>query len=174
MANKIIIFSGKQFSGKDTLAKIMLEKMPNFKRFAMGDVIKDTFAKQNNLTVAEIEANKSHYRSELIKLGDWGRKQDPDYWLKQIISQEGDIFVTDVRKLHEYQVFKDAGATSIRVESPREIRAQRGILTNENDLTETELDNIKDWDYVVHNDSDYATLQEKAGYLIKELTKHAT
>ncbi len=170
MANRIIIFSGKQFSGKDTLAKILLEKMPTFKRFAMGDAIKDTFAKQNNLTVAHIEANKAHYRTELIKLGNWGRSQDPDYWLKQIISQEGDIFVTDVRKKHEYEVFKNAGATSIRVESPREMRAQRGILTNENDLTETELDNIKDWDFVIHNDSDYASLQQKANTLVKYLT----
>lgn len=171
MANRIVIFSGKQFSGKDTLAKIMLEKMPTFKRYAMGDVIKDTFAKQHNLTVTEIEANKPFYRPELTKLGNWGREQHPDYWLKQIISQDGDIFVTDVRKQHEYDVFKAAGAKSIRVESPREMRAQRGQIVGENDLTETELDNIKDWDFVVHNDSDYESLKEKAMHIIEALTQ---
>lgn len=170
MANRIIIFSGKQFSGKDTLAKIMLEKMPSYRRFAMGDVIKDTFAKQHGLTVAEVEANKPFYRPELIKLGNWGREQDPDFWLKKIITQDGDIFVTDVRKHHEYEVFKAAGAKSIRVESPREIRAQRGTLVNENDLTETELDNVTDWDYIVHNDAGLAELKEKALKLIKELS----
>ena len=50
MANKIIIFSGKQYSGKDTLAKIMLEKMPNFRRCAMGDIIKLEYGKSHNLT----------------------------------------------------------------------------------------------------------------------------
>ena len=40
MADKIIIFSGKQYSGKDTAAKIMLEQMPNFKSCEMGDIIK--------------------------------------------------------------------------------------------------------------------------------------
>ena len=170
MTNRIVIFSGKQFSGKDTLAKIMLEKMPTFRRLAMGDVIKDTFAKQKGITVAEVEANKPLYRPELIKLGDWGRKQDPDYWLKKIVSQDGDIFVTDVRKMHEYEVFKKAGAKSIRVEAPREIRAQRGKLVSENDSTETELDNIKDWAFVVHNDSDYESLKSKALELVKALT----
>lgn len=144
--------------------------MPTFKRFAMGDVIKDTFAKQNNLTVAEIEANKPFYRPELIKLGDWGRKQDPDYWLKKIITQDGDIFVTDVRKLHEYEVFKAAGAKSIRVEATRETRAKRGQLVNENDPTETELDNIKDWDFVIHNNDGLEELKAKASKLMKELT----
>ena len=30
MADKIIIFSGKQYSGKDTAAKILMEAMPDF------------------------------------------------------------------------------------------------------------------------------------------------
>ena len=40
MADKIIIFSGKQYSGKDTLAKIRLANMKDYKRCAMGDIIK--------------------------------------------------------------------------------------------------------------------------------------
>ena len=42
MADKIIIFSGKQYSGKDTAARIMLEALPDFHRCAMGDIIKLT------------------------------------------------------------------------------------------------------------------------------------
>ena len=40
MADKIIILSGKQYSGKDTAAKILMQAMPEFKRCAMGDIIK--------------------------------------------------------------------------------------------------------------------------------------
>ena len=169
MARRIIIFSGKQFSGKDTLAKIMLEQMPEFRRFAMGDIIKLTYGEQNGLTYDEIEANKAKYRPDLIKLGNWGRSQHPDYWLKKIIEQDGNIFVTDVRMLHEYEVFKAAGAISIRVEASRETRAARGELVNENDVTEIELDNITDWDYVIDNNGDYEVLKSKAAELIKEL-----
>ena len=58
---------------------------------------------------------------------------------------------------------------AIRVECPREIRATRGELIGENDITETGLDNITNWDYVIQNDSSYEELKEKALKLIKEL-----
>lgn len=169
MADKIIIFSGKQYSGKDTVAKILLDEMQDYKRFAMGDVIKLTYGEQKGLTYDEIENNKSVYRPDLIALGNWGRSQDSDYWLKKIISQPGKIMVTDVRVPHEYEVFKNAGATAIRVEASRETRASRGDLIGETDVTEVGLDDVTDWDYVIENDSDYESLKTKALDLVKKL-----
>lgn len=169
MADKIIIFSGKQYSGKDTVAKVLLSEMPDFKRCAMGDIIKLTYGAEKGLTYEEIENNKPIYRPDLIALGNWGRAQDPDYWLKKIISQEGNIIVTDVRVPHEYEVFKSAGAIAIRVEASRETRAQRGELIGETDITEVGLDDVTDWDYVIQNDSDYESLKQKALDLVKKL-----
>lgn len=171
MAEAIIIFSGKQYSGKDTVAKVLLEQMPDYKRFAMGDVIKLEYGKQKGLTYEEIEKNKPIYRQDLIDLGNWGRAQDPDYWLKKIISQSGKIIVTDVRVPHEYEIFKSAGAVAIRVEASREVRASRGELIGETDVTEVGLDNIKDWDYVIENNSDYESLKSKAIELVGQLRK---
>lgn len=169
MADKIIIFSGKQYSGKDTVAKIMLNQMPEYKRSAMGDIIKLTYGSQKGLTYEEIEKNKPIYRQDLINLGNWGRSQDPDYWLKKIIEQDGNIMVTDVRVPHEYEVFKNAGAISIRVEASRETRASRGELIGETDITEVGLDYINNWDYVIENNSDYETLKEKVFTIIKKI-----
>lgn len=169
MAEKIIMFSGKQYSGKDTVAKILLEQMSDYKRCAMGDIIKLVYGEQKGLTYEEIEKNKPIYRQDLINLGNWGRSQDPDYWLKKIISQDGKIIVTDVRVPHEYEVFKAAGAVTIRVEASRETRAARGELVGEDDITETGLDDIKDWDYVIDNNSDYSTLKTKALELVEKL-----
>jgi len=169
MANRIIIFSGKQYSGKDTVAKIMLAQMPEFKRCAMGDIIKLTYGAQKGLTYDEIERNKPLYRQDLINLGNWGRSQDPDYWLKKIIEQDGNIMVTDVRVPHEYEVFKNAGAISIRVEASRETRSLRGELVGESDITEVGLDHITDWNYIIENNPDYDTLVKKVNNLIKEL-----
>lgn len=169
MADKIIIFSGKQYSGKDTAAKILLDVMPDFKRCAMGDIIKQTYGKQHNLTYEEIENNKSIYRQGLIDLGNWGRSQDPDYWLRKIIEQDGNIMVTDVRVLREYEVFKNAGAIAIRIEASRDIRNSRGKLIGENDVTETGLDNITDWDYIIDNNGSYEALKEKMLLIAKSL-----
>ena len=169
MADRIIIFSGKQYSGKDTVAKIMLAAMPDFRRCAMGDIIKLTYGREHNLTYEEIEKNKPIYRQDLINLGNWGRSQDPDYWLKKIIEQDGNIMVTDVRVPHEYETFKNAGAIAIRVEASRETRMSRGELIGETDVTEVGLDDIKDWDYVIENNSDYESLKSKVEKLIEEL-----
>ena len=170
MRNKIIIFSGKQYSGKDTAAKILMEAMPEFKRCAMGDIIKLEYAKEHNLTYEEIEANKPKYRQGLIELGNWGREQSPDYWLEKIIAQEGNIVVTDVRIKHEYEVFKKAGAISIRVNATREIRETRGgKLIGENDVTEVDLDNIQDWNFRLDNNTDYETLKKNVLKIVEKL-----
>ena len=169
MADKIIIFSGKQYSGKDTAGKILLETLPNFKRCAMGDIIKYEYGKRHNLTYEEIEKNKSNYRAGLIELGNWGRSQSPDFWLNKIINTKGNIIVTDVRVPHEYNKFKSAGAIAIRIEASREVRAQRGKLIGENDITEIGLDNIKDWDYVITNNSDYNSFKNSVLQVIKNL-----
>lgn len=169
MADNIIIFSGKQYAGKDTAAKIMLDKMPNYRRCAIGDIIKLTYGAQKGLTYDEIEKNKAKYRSDLIVLGNWGREQDPDYWLKKIIKQKGNIIVTDVRVPHEYEVFKNAGAITIRVEATRETRAKRGQLVGENDITEVGLDNEKNWDYIIDNNSTYEYLKSQVEKIIDEI-----
>ena len=170
MADKIIIFSGKQYSGKDTAAKILMEAMPEYRRLAMGDIIKVEYAKEHNLTYEEIEANKPKYRQGLIDLGNWGRTQNPDYWLVKIISQPGKIVVTDVRIKHEYEVFKSAGAISIRIEASREIRESRGgKLIGENDVTEVDLDNIQDWDFLIDNNKDYETLRKNVLKIVSEI-----
>ena len=170
MADKIIIFSGKQYSGKDTAAKILMDAMPSFKRCAMGDVIKLEYGKLNGISYEEIEANKPKYRQGLIDLGNWGRSQSQDYWLEKIIEQKGNIVVTDVRIKHEYEIFKSAGAISIRIEADRELREKRGgKLVGEDDVTEVDLDNIRDWDYIIDNNRDYETLKKEVLSIVQKL-----
>ena len=170
MADRIIIFSGKQYSGKDTAAKILMEALPSYKRCAMGDVIKLEYGRLNKVTYDEIEANKPKYRQGLIDLGNWGRSQDKDYWLKKIVEQKGNIVVTDVRIKHEYELFKSYGAISIRIEADRDLRESRGgKLIGEDDVTEIDLDNIPDWDYIIDNNKDYETLKKNVLSIVEKL-----
>ena len=92
-----------------------------------------------------------------------------DYWLKKILEQPGNIIVTDVRVPHEYEVFKNAGAVTIRVEATRDVRSKRGTLIGENDITETGLDQINNWDYVIENNSDYYALTEQVKKIIEAI-----
>ena len=157
----IIVISGKQYSGKDTLAKILLEKLPNFKRIGIGDAIKIEYGKRNNLTFEEIEKNKHLYRKDLIELGNWGRSQSDEFWLKNLI-QYDKIIVPDLRVLSELNFFKKQGAFLIRVESNETNRAKRGILVSSNDDTETALDNYQNWNIKIENNSDFETFKQEA------------
>lgn len=165
--NKIIVISGKQYSGKDTLAKILLEKLPNFKRIGIGDAIKLEFGRRNNLTFDEIESEKHLYRTGLIELGNWGRAQDDDYWLKNLANMDC-IIVPDIRVEYELNFFKSRGAFLVRVESSVENRAKRGVLINADDDTETALDSYSDWNIVVENNSDYTALVDNADIVLKK------
>lgn len=167
----IICFSGKQYSGKDTAARLILDAFPNFIRIGIADAIKIEYGKRNNLTFDEIEANKGKYRTDLIELGNEGRSIHPDFWLNKIIEQDINVIVPDVRLIHEAEVFKAAGAILIRVEASFETRNKRGIITNTNDLTEVELDNYKGFDYILNNDGDYEELKKNILPLVDFLKK---
>ena len=67
---KIIVISGKQYSGKDTLAALLLNDLADFVRVGIGDAIKYEYAKKNGVTFDEIVENKHLYRSVLIELGN--------------------------------------------------------------------------------------------------------
>lgn len=171
MAEKIIVLSGKQYSGKDTVAKIILEKLTNYKRIGLGDAIKIEYGEEKGLTFEEIEKNKHLYRQDLINLGNKRRSEDSDYWIKKVIQMPGNIIVPDVRVKRELEYFKEANAFTIRVEATRETRSSRGKLVGETDITEVDLDDIKDWDAKITNDTTYEDLQAQSielANLIKE------
>lgn len=169
MAEKIIVLSGKQYSGKDTVAKILLENLTNFKRIGLGDAIKLEYSEKTNIPFEEIEKNKHLYRQDLINLGNKRRSEDKDYWIKKVISQPGNIIVPDVRVKRELEFFKAENAFTIRVEATRETRSQRGKLVGETDITEVDLDDVKDWNYVISNNSTYENLQAESLKLANEI-----
>lgn len=169
MGKNIIVISGKQFSGKDTLAKIILQNLTNFKRIGLGDGIKIEYGEQKGLSFEEIEKNKPLYRADLQALGNLRRSQDIDYWIKKVISLPQDIIVPDIRVQREYDYFKNEHAFMIRVNSSKENRAKRGTLAAENDITETALDDITDWNSIVTNDGTYEELLFQAQKVVKDI-----
>ncbi len=163
----IIAISGKQLTGKDTLASLILQKLPHFRRIGIGDAIKIQYAKEKNLTYEEIIKNKHLYRNDLINLGNWGREQSDDYWLKVLIGEKN-IIVPDIRVPYEADFFKKQGAILVRINSSLEQRRKRGKLVNVDDDTETALDNYNKWDMVIENNEDYDALMQQADKLIKK------
>ncbi len=166
----IIGISGKQYAGKDLLADLLLERLPDFQKVPIAQSIKTLYAQQKGLSLEEIEQNKAKYRPDLIALGDWGRAQDPDYWLKQVLSQPGHKIISDVRLKREYDLLREHGAFLIRLEAGREVRAQRGQIVQETDPTEQQLDTVTDWDIVILNNGTVTDLAQQVDALVQRLT----
>ncbi len=172
MADEIIIISGKQFCGKDTIAKLIMEKKRNFRRIGLADAIKKIYSQESGISIEEIEKNKSEYRADLIALGNKGREADEDKWIKVILAERGSIIVPDVRMRHEIEKFKEQEAYCIRVEADATQRGKRGKLSREDDYTETALDDYKGWDYIIENGGTKEELQGKVDKLIEAIEKH--
>lgn len=164
--SQLIAISGKQYAGKDLLTSLLLKHLPDFQKVPLAGAIKQAYAKQHQISLEVLEANKAMHRPGLIALGNWGREQDPDYWLKQVLIQPGKKIISDLRLKREYDLLKAEGAYLIRLEASREVRAERGTIVSEADPTETDLDSITEWDAVLENNADIAQLQHQINDLI--------
>ncbi|HSA07156.1 MAG TPA: hypothetical protein P5556_08230 [Candidatus Gastranaerophilales bacterium] len=166
---KIVIISGKQYSGKDTTANVLKTILSGFKLAPLADAIKIEFGEEKNLTFNEIERNKPLYRADLIVFGNKRRAEDNDYWIKKALKCDNNIIISDVRLQHEISAFEEYHAVKIRVEANREEREKRGKLVKEDDPTETDLDNYDNWDYIIENNGSIQELEEKAARIGKEI-----
>lgn len=167
---ELVIISGKQYSGKDALADLLLEALPGFIKMPLARAIKQEFSALYGLTPQEVEADKATYRSALISLGQRRRLQNPDYWIEQVTRIPGAKIVSDVRLKRELEYFKFHGAFCIRVEADRAIRETRGTLVKEDDPTECELDNTTGWDAAITNNGSLEDLRQKARELAAQIT----
>lgn len=164
----IIGISGKQFSGKDALTKILLEKLSGFQQVPLALAIKEAYAKDNDMTLEDIEKHKAFHRPGLIAKGDWGRAQDADYWIKQVLATPGKKVISDVRLKREYDLLKEQGAFLIRLEADRDVRWHRGTLVKEDDPTECDLDDVKAWDAVLYNNASLDMLDVQVENLLTQ------
>lgn len=158
---QIIGISGKQYAGKDVLADTLLRLLTDFKKIPLALAIKQEYGRQQGLSLDEIEQNKAQHRPGLIALGDWGRSQEPDYWLKKVLEIPGRKIISDVRLKREYELLRENKAYLIRLEATREVRAERGSLVSETDATETQLDDVRDWDCLIENNGSPEMLQSQ-------------
>ena len=74
-----------------------------------------------------------------------------------------------MRLKKEYAFFEKHNAFKIRVNSDYENRAKRGTIVKDNDLTETDLDDVTNWDFVIDNNSSYEDLVKKTDILISKI-----
>jgi hypothetical protein len=125
---KLIGLSGRKRSGKDTVYAIIQEEAERLRpaRVAFGDALKEEVADLLEVTVQELEADKTRFRGILQWWGtEWRRHQNLNYWIDKtrakILSLEGTtdlVVVTDVRFPNEADLIEELGGLVVRVSRP--------------------------------------------------------
>ena len=146
---KIIGISGKAGAGKDTLAQMLVLELYRYgecRTVHFADVGKASEIKWLGMTVREL----------LQKFGTAIREGvDPDFWVKSLFNIYEDkdfIIIPDVRFPNEAKAIKDRGGILIRIE--------RNGAGAGNHISETALDDYKEWDYVINNNKSLEELKK--------------
>ncbi len=177
---KIILLSGKSGVGKDTLANILISKLNHnkAKRIAFADVPKELCANILNVDVSYFHDRKIKdsfipnmkltYREFLINLAEGIRKSfGNDFWAKMCLEKETNVkdieyyIVSDLRLLDElHKVYEFCNINNFDCVS---IRINNSLLKSESEhITEVNLDNYPDWDFIVDNSSTIQWLMDTA------------
>ena len=152
----IYLICGKAGSGKNEVADYLCEKLDNSVITAFSKYIK-MFA----LELTDWDGTDGHKpRKFLQEMGDNLRAIDPNFLTKrmkediEVYELKGikNVIISDVRLLNEVEYFKKIkkyNVITIRVNSEVSTR----VLTEEQKMhhTETELDNYKEYNYVIEN-----------------------
>ena len=154
---RLFLVAGKAGSGKNEVAIFIKEILKN--------TVITSFSKYIKLYTLELTdwdgRDISKPRAELQHMGDRLRAIDKDFLTKRLLEdievykREGisNVVISDVRLVNEINYFKnksDLEVITIRVNCDNSKRC----LTNQEKchITETELDNYNEYDYIIENE----------------------
>lgn len=175
----IIVLSGKARSGKDTIADYICNNYVPSIKVSFAEPLKAMCKKYFGFSNAELNETKTAESRKVMQgLGMLVRGEvDPNFWINLMRRKIFDynmncyryIVVSDCRFVNELNLFDTIyydKVVKIRVN-----RAQGKVEYGADTPSETELDNITNWDYVIENNFDLAHLYDKVNTIIQEKEK---
>lgn len=172
MPHKVLLIAGFQRSGKDTAARIIEKELKGeWVVRSCAERLKALYCHERGLTMDELELLKNtdpNIRTDLIKLGKQKRQEDIYYWPRIVLENNPgvNLIIPDWRFLSEYDFFLQMKYKVLTcwVHTFREVRAERGVLSNENDSSEREVvDKFGEFDYIIPNNEDLPGLRLTCG-----------
>lgn len=162
----IVLISGYAGSGKDTFAGFLIKHLSGAQKYAFADPIKEIARKYFEWDGIKDERG----RKLLIEIGAAGMEENLYIWAERVIEkimeeQSKTAVITDWRFKHEYQRIKKAFGNKNIVT----IRIERERLNIIDDITEHDLDDFLNFDFVVSNNGSLQDLEEKARITAKNI-----
>ena len=152
---KVILISGKAGSGKDEVAKLL--------KMYLGNAVITKLAKYIKLFAAEMtdwdgkEDDKP--RTFLQEMGDNLRLLDKNFLTKRMVEDlklyekfYDYVIISDVRLVNEIEYIKANYLNVVTIRVNAKDSTRKLTDTEKEHITETELDNYNNFDYVIEND----------------------
>lgn len=163
--------SGKMRSGKDTITDYLFENY-SVESYSFAHALKNCCGFAFNISSDDLFVKKPENVRKCLQLfGQAGRAYNPDIWVDICLDgmskwtlKEGHVSILDLRLKNEANRLKKEGFILIRVNRDRDKRFEFG-LSNEDDITETDLDDYEEFDYIVNNND----TKEELYYLIDKI-----
>lgn len=156
---RIFLIAGKAGSGKNEVANLIKNKMPNSVITGFSKYIKLFALELSNWDGKDFDKP----REFLQNMGDTLRSIDEDFMtnrLKEdldVYARAGkkNIIISDVRLIHELEYFKKLTNYEVIAIRVNATTSKRNLTQNEqNHHTELELDNYPNFDYIINNSFD--------------------
>lgn len=155
----VILVSGYMGSGKDTFSEFLIKYLPDAKKYAFADSIKEIARKYFNWDGIKDEKG----RQLLIGIGAAGREENPFIWAERVIEKIKEkkpayAVISDWRFKNEHRkILEEFGFENVVT-----IRIERNKVEPIDDISEHDLDNYPDFDFIIKNSSSLQELEKQA------------
>lgn len=159
MMSQIILISGYAGSGKDTFSEFLIKYLPDAKKYAFADSIKEIARKYFNWDGIKDEKG----RQLLIGIGAAGREENPFIWAERVIEKIEEekpayAVISDWRFKNEHKkILEEFGFENVVT-----IRIEKDGVKPIDDISEHDLDNYPDFDFIIKNNSSLQELEKQA------------
>ena len=153
----LLAFGCEARVGKDTAVDYLMSQKGGF-RTSFASPLYDI----QDYALRRVSLNPQKDRNFLQIIGDWGRQKNPQLFinvlLREIDTEPGYVYVSDVRYPNEFFSLKNRGFTMVRLtREDRFVSADKNITSHS---SENSLQNYP-WDVILSNDEEFRDLYAK-------------
>ena len=100
---------------------------------------------------------------------DWGRAIDPFLWIRATLSEkvEGNVYLSDLRFRNELTALASDGWVCVKL--VRAVPEGREGTGERHHVSEFDLDNVSDWDFIIENEGSLTDLYRKLDDIVAKL-----
>ena len=168
---KLYALAGKARTGKDSVAKIIENY---YKKETVLIYSSTMYLKQYIMKIYGWDGKEATKPREILQsLGREIKNQYPNFFIDRMeedirfLSEHYDIIIVTGVRLEKELAFLKQKFNAILIKTEKSVLDNNLTDKEKNDITETDVDNYYDYDYVIRNNGDLKELEEKVNSVLE-------